>query len=319
MDLLGSYGSDSSNSYSESSASPEKDGVVDGKEGGTATRGTAMTRKKMRKSLATKATRGGSETRGTGMTTKMRKSLATKATRGSNTKTTMTNETQNSSANDPDYKTVVKFFRILGKTYEGGYLDEPCVEMIKKYPQLLECSCPFDEGINLDGGMTAAECMCKKNNWCGRDTLVELVEMGAKATEHCYCTFFGYPSDYLPVLFYSGSLPLRNETLRVNFLLDAIFANDDWVDDYNLDVCFKILVGNIEVGDSFSFGTISKAGVKRIKKLPKLQVGLTHAKDGPFETFTKTNGYEKYLSINGSKKNDKKTKKRKCGDIKIKN
>ena len=53
--------------------------------------------------------------------------------------------------------------------------------------------------------------------------------------------------------------------------------------------------------------------MERIKKLPKLQVGLTHAKDGPFETFMKTNGYAKYLStINGSTNNDKKTKKRKC-------
>ena len=330
MDLLGSYGSDSSNSDSESSASSEKDGVVDDKEKGTATpsyakiattittetatKGTAMTKKKMRKALATKATRG-SKTRGTAMTKTMRKSLATKATRGSRTQgTAMTKTMRKSSAKDPDYNTVVKFFRILGETYEGGYLDESCQEMIQKYPQLLDCSCPFDEGIHLDGGMTAAECMCEKNDWCGRDTLVELVELGAKATANCYYSLFGYGSEFLPVLFYSGCLPLRNETLRDDFLLDSIFANDDWVDDNDdLHVCFKILVGNIEVGEQLSCGTINEAGVERIKKLPKLQVGWTHAKDGPFETFMKTNGYEKYLStINGSSTNDKKTKKRKC-------
>ena len=234
----------------------------------------------------------------------------------------MTNETRNSSTkeNYPDHKTVVEFFKKLSETYEEGYLDEPCKEMIKNYPQLLDCSCPVDDGINLDDldlaeGLTAAECMCAMRNtgYGVRDILFELVKMGAKATQECYDDILNDDEQRFPVLLYSGCLPLGKQGRCQKFILDAVADDEEFVENH--DSWIDILVGNIKVGDPFSFGTINEAGVERIKKLPKLQVGLTHAKDGPFETFMKTNGYEKYLStINGSSTNDKKTKKRKCDE-----
>ena len=178
--------------------------------------------------------------------------------------------------------------------------------MIKKYPQLLDAKCPQDiKGKCIDGkefsiakGCTATEVCCqlygRADSW---ELLTVLVEVGAKATDRCYnelMSGYGVAYDHFIVLLLSGYMPLQaGEYTHYSYLLDRVVdglncleGNQDEPGWTTLEM-LKILYKTIELGDQLSCGVTDSFLITNINKLPQLQAGITHEKDGPMDELLK--------------------------------
>lgn len=189
-----------------------------------------------------------------------------------------------------DDKTVQKFFRKLAELKDEGFLDDECEQMVEKEPKLLSCKCPNEVARDLGGCVfhtefTAAEYLCSNHTVGSRDLLVELVELGAMATDKCYDLAIEEvtSSDFIAVLLLSGYLP---DSSSGSFFLDCMVEFCDDKPELLLGDIMRLLQRKgVQAGDSFGFGEIKACSVKKLENLPELQAGVTHEEGGSFAKF----------------------------------
>ena len=174
-------------------------------------------------------------------------------------------------------------------------------EMIKKNPSLLDAKCPEDIEMGhhrIAKGCTATEVCCEYNRADSWELLFELVTRGAKATDKCYMDCvddYVMAYDHFIVLLLSGYMPLQaGEYSHSSYLLDRVVdglnyleGNDeDEPGDVTLEL-LRILYKTIKLGDRISCGDIERVHIDNINRLPQLQAGVTHEKDGPMDELLK--------------------------------
>lgn len=206
------------------------------------------------------------------------------------------------SSEEPGDAVALKFFQKLNSLLEEqqGVLDGEIKEMIRKNPHLLGAKCPQDieRGHQwISKGCTATEVCCQYDSADARDLLFELVTRGAKATDKCYMDCmddYVMAYDHFIVLLLSGYMQLQaGEYSRSSYLLDRVVDGLNYLEDNDYEPgtvtleLLRILYKTIKLGDWISCGDIESVHIDNINKLPQLQVGVTHEKDGPMDELLK--------------------------------
>lgn len=162
---------------------------------------------------------------------------------------------------------------------KNNCLDQNLKDMIAKHPGLLNIKFQHREY----GSVTATEFICchRLNATC-RDLLFELISNGAKATYKCYEEAIEY-YNFIECLILSGYMPvdfIDGQKFLDRMMEDHSYMNDD--KETNEDI-MRLLLGHVKPGDQFSFGEITEYHIEKLKELPKLEEGVTHAKGGAFD------------------------------------
>ena len=181
--------------------------------------------------------------------------------------------------------------------------------MAKEEPNLLKCKCPRLDGDNIEDdeddssyalcdweGHTALECMCMAfSNGCDAwEILLQLVQLGAVATNTCY-NISAFPwgitnVDVIGPLLLAGFMPLDGS---LPFFLDEMVDRHDG--DPTLELCgdhgiagiMEILNRRVAVGSNLCNVRVTERVMENFQKLPELRPGVTHEEGGDFDKLNK--------------------------------
>ena len=179
---------------------------------------------------------------------------------------------------------ILEFFEKLNSFLEQ--MDGPDMSSIIKTNQyLLKAKCPQDMD-KIEKGFTAMEAACQPELLTAytNELLLELVELGGKATDKCYEEL-----DHLVVLLLSGYYPIHwgPHYFYLDRLAEKLYDGDDPHESWYTVEILGILTKTAKVGDSLCCGRVNSTNMNNINQLPALEAGVTQSKGGPMEELLK--------------------------------
>jgi len=199
-----------------------------------------------------------------------------------------TDDEMNAAADDA---IVLEFFEKLNSFLKKG--DGPVMSSIIKTNQyLLKAKCPQDMD-NIEKGLNAMEAACQPDLLTAYtfELLLELVELGGKATDKCYeeLAYWGniVPIEHLVVLLLSGYYPIHwGPYFYLDRLVEKLYEGESPEIEDAVQI-LGILTKTVKVGDELSWARVDSTMMNNINQLPSLEVGVTHSKGGPMEELLK--------------------------------